>query len=136
MAGHCVLRGPGQRLFIRGFVDNQVEQFREAHAHCGCLLRNDAVRTHARDRVDFNHVRGFAFDYEVDAYHAAAVETFVGDQCKPVHLLADCFGQVGGGNFVRKSLVLGFVVEKFALADQFGDRENILFASGDHHAAN
>ena len=118
-----------------GVFDDQIEQFGQTHPHGGCLLRNDALRAHPGDGVDFDQVRGFALDDKVDPHDAPTIQGFIGGQGQSVDLCDHRGGQIGRRDFPGTTFIFCIVIEKFGFADQFGDREDILFAAGDHHAA-
>ena len=107
----------------------------DGHAHRLRLLGNDAVRAHARNRVDFDQVGAVSLDDEIDPHHAAAVERFIGRQGHRVHFADDLRVERGRGDLFRKALVFGVVIEKFGFAYQFGDREQVFSAAGDQYAA-
>ena len=107
----------------------------DGHAHRLRLLGNDAVRAHARNRVDFDQVGALSLDDEIDPHHAAAVERFIGRQGHRVHFADDLRVERGRGDLFRKALVFGVVIEKFGFAYQFGDREQVFSAAGDQYAA-
>ena len=109
-----------------------------AYAHSASLFWHYAFRRLPRYSVDFQEVEFFFLFvvYKIETHYAATVEHFVQFLCGVLHQLRNTCIHFGGGYFVRKTVVFGFVVEKLAANGYyFGNGESYQLVLSLYHTA-